>query len=141
MNKAGGMRLKIWLVLVAVFALGCVTGAALGGFYQSRAGGRRGGGGEDRARKAEAHFERMRRDLSLTDEQATKVRAVLEETRDDYRRLRSEVQPRFEEPRLKARARIRELLTTEQRQKFDALAAERDARRDARRRDEQPQQR
>ena len=129
MNGAGGMRLKIWLVLVAVFALGCVTGAALDGLYRSRAGGRGGHGEEDRARKAEAHFERMRRELGLTDEQAAKVRAVLDETRDEYRRLRAEVRPRFEEPRLKARARIRELLAPEQQQKFDALAAERDAQR------------
>lgn len=128
MNGAGGLRLKIWLVLVAVFALGCVTGAALDGVYRSRANGR-GGRGEDEHRKSEAHFERMRRELSLTDEQATRVRAVLDETRDEYRRLRAEVRPRFEEPRLKARARMRELLSAEQQQKFDALAAERDAQR------------
>jgi Spy/CpxP family protein refolding chaperone len=138
MRGAGSMRLKIWLVLVAVFALGCVTGAALDGLYRSRAGGRAGRGEEDRARKAEAHFERMRRELSLTDEQAAKVRAVLDETRDEYRRLRAEVRPRFEEPRLKARTRIRELLAPEQQQKFDALAAERDAqRREAQRREDE----
>ena len=126
MTGAGGLRLKIWLVLVAVFAFGCVTGAALAGVYRSRAGVR---GGEDRARKSEADFERLRRELSMTDEQATRVRAVLDETRDEYRRLRAEVRPRFEEPRLKARARMRELLSPEQQQKFDALAAERDAQR------------
>lgn len=128
MNGAGGVRLKIWLVLVAVFAFGCVTGAALDGLYRSRAGVREGRGGDER-RKSEAHFERMRRELSLTDEQAARVRAVLDETRDEYRRLRAEVRPRFEEPRLKARARMRELLSAEQQQKFDALAAERDAQR------------
>ena len=128
MNGAGGLRLKIWLVLVGVFALGCVTGAALDGVYRSRAGGRM-GRGEEEHRKSEAHFERMRRELSLTDEQAARVRGVLDETRDEYRRLRAEVRPRFEEPRLKARTRIRELLSAEQQQKFDALAAERDAQR------------
>ena len=140
MNRAGGLRLKIWFVLVAVFAFGCVTGAALDGLYRSRAGGREGRGGEeDHARKSEAHFERMRGELGLSEEQAAKVRAVLDETRDEYRRLRAEVRPRFEEPRLKARARIRELLAPEQQQKFDALAAERDARREreAQKRDEQ----
>jgi Spy/CpxP family protein refolding chaperone len=112
MNGAGNVRLKIWLVLVAVFAFGCITGAALDGLYRSRANGRAGRGGEEeRARKSEANFERMRRELGLTDEQATRVRAVLDDTRDEYRRLRAEVRPRFEEPRLKARARIREVLT------------------------------
>ena len=136
MSGAGGLRLKIWLVLVAVFAFGCVTGAALDGLYRSRAG-RRVERGEDERRKSEAHFERMRRELGLTDEQAARVRSVLDETRDEYRRLRAEVRPRFEEPRLKARARIRELLSSEQQQKFDALAAERDAQR----REEQQQRR
>ena len=124
-----GVKVKIWLVLAAVFALGCVTGAALGGLYHSRAGSRSGREGRD----AE-HFEKMRKELSLSEEQATRVRAVLEETRNEYRALRTELRPRFDEPRLRARARIRELLDEGQRRKFDARAAEIDARRDGRER-------
>ena len=120
----GSTRFKIWLVFVAVFALGCVTGAALDGLYHSRAGSRSGRGRDD-----EEHFARMRRELNLTDEQAAKVRAVLDETRNEYKQLRSELRPRFEEPRLRARSRIRELLSDEQRQKFDAVVAQRDAER------------
>jgi hypothetical protein len=126
-----GVKVKIWLVLAAVFALGCVTGAALGGLYHSRANSR---GGRD-GREAE-QFEKMRKDLGLSDEQATRVRAILEETRNEYRALRTELRPRFDEPRLKARARIRETLDEGQRRKFDARAAENDARRGERRREE-----
>jgi Spy/CpxP family protein refolding chaperone len=126
----GSRRIKIWIVFVAVFALGTVTGAALDGVYRSRASaGRR--GDEEHKRDAGAHFDKMRRDLNLTDEQATKIRGVLEETRNEYRNLRAELRPRFDEPRLKARARIRELLDEGQRQKFDAVTAEMDAKRDA----------
>jgi Spy/CpxP family protein refolding chaperone len=135
MTLGGNVKLKIWLVLVAVFALGAATGAALGGLYQSRAGSRQHGDKQRDGRGGpEAQFERMRRELKLTDEQATKVRAVLEETREEYRRLRTELRPRFEEPRLRARARMRELLTPEQQQLFDRHAAERDARREERER-------
>jgi Spy/CpxP family protein refolding chaperone len=127
----GSTRIKIWIVFAVVFALGTVTGAALDGVYRSRASVGRRGGDEERKRDAGAHFDKMRRDLNLTDEQATKVRAVLDETRNEYRSLRAELRPRFDEPRLKARARIRELLDEAQRQKFDAVTAEMDAKRAA----------
>jgi Spy/CpxP family protein refolding chaperone len=130
----GSTRVKIWIVFAVVFALGCATGAALDGVYRSRAANR---SGEDRKHEAEEHFEKMRSDLSLTDDQATKIRAVLDETRNEYRQLRTELRPRFDEPRLKARARIRELLNDDQRKKFDAITAQMDAKRDEQKREEE----
>ena len=126
----GSTRLKILLVLVAVFLLGGVTGASLASFYRLRDGHdrseRRKGGGnrEDRI------FESMRRDLSLTEQQATEIRVILEQTHNDYRALRAEVRPRYDSVRQNARTRIRALLTPEQQKLFDARAAARDARRD-----------
>ena len=125
MTLQGHTRLKVWLVLVVVFVLGSITGAALTGLYRSRASA-------DRPEKAmHDRFEKMRRELNLTDEQTTQIRAILDETRNDYRKLREELRPRFEEPRQKARARIRALLTPEQQQKFDALVAQQDAQRES----------
>jgi Spy/CpxP family protein refolding chaperone len=72
----------------------------------------------------------MRTELNLTDQQTAAVRTILDETRNEYRAVRKELRPRFEEPRLKARARIRALLTPEQQQKFDAMVAQQDAQRD-----------
>ncbi len=126
MTLAGRTRLKIWLVLVAVFVLGCVTGVALTGLYRSRASS----GTESRERAMHERFERMRRELNLTDQQTATVRTILDETRNEYRALRTELRPRFEEPRLKARSRIRALLTPEQQQKFDAMVAQQDAQHD-----------
>ena len=117
-------RLKIWLVLVAVFVLGSVTGAALTGLYRSRASGDR---PEARERAMHERFEKMRQQLNLTDQQTTAVRAILDETRNKYRALKTELRPRFEEPRQKARARIRALLTPGQQQKFDAMVVQQDA--------------
>jgi Spy/CpxP family protein refolding chaperone len=75
-------------------------------------------------------FEKMRTELKLTDEQTKAVQAIIDETRNEYRALRTELRPRFEEPRQKARARIRALLTPEQQQKFDGMIAQQDAQRD-----------
>jgi Spy/CpxP family protein refolding chaperone len=126
MTIAGRTRLKIWLVLIAVFVLGCVTGVALTGLYRSRASG----GTESRERAMHERFERMRTELNLTEQQTTAVRTILDETRNEYRALRAELRPRFEEPRMKARSRIRALLTPEQQQKFDAMVAQQDAQHD-----------
>ncbi len=123
MTLTGRTTLKIWLVLLVVFLLGSVTGAALTGLYRSRAGGAE-------ARDGAKRFEKMRTELNLTDQQTTSVRTILDETRNEYRTLRTELRPRFEEPRMKARAKIRALLTPEQQQKFDALVAQQDAQHD-----------
>ena len=127
MTLTGRTTLKIWLVLVVVFVLGSVTGATLTGLYRSRASGDR---PEARERAKSERFEKMRRELSLTDQQTTSVRAILDETRNEYRALRTELRPRFDEPRQKARARIRALLTPEQQQKFDAMVVQQDAKHD-----------
>ena len=120
MTMPGQTRLKVWLVLVVVFVLGSVTGSALTGFYRSRAGA-------DHSRN---RFEKMQHDLSLTEDQTKSVSTILDETRNEYKSLRAELRPRFEEPRQKARTRIRALLTPEQQQKFDAMVVQQDAQRE-----------
>lgn len=123
MTLQGHTRLKVWLVLIVVFVLGSITGAALSGLYRSRANGRSETSPHER-------FEKMRRDLNLTDEQTKSVSAILDDTRNEYRALRAELRPRFEEPRQKARTKIRALLTPEQQLKFDAMVAQQDAQRE-----------
>ncbi len=124
MSMQGHTKLKIWLVLLIVFVLGGVTGAALGGLYRSRAS-------SERPEKAmHDRFEKMRRELNLTDEQTKAVSNILDETRNEYRALHTELKPRFDEPRQKARAKIRALLSAEQQGKFDAMVAQRDAHRE-----------
>lgn len=126
-----GTRLKLWLAVSIVFALGCATGALLDSAYRLRAGAARGEARGGKRGDPEYIFERMRRDLDLDERQATEVRKILDETRNEYRSLRSEARPRFDAIRQSARTRIRALLTPVQQQRFDARAAELDARRDA----------
>lgn len=123
-------RLKIWLVVLGVFVLGCLTGAALDSAYRLKSGhdrreargGRRGGGKQD-------IFDSMKRDLNLSEQQSTEIRAILDQTRNDYRALRAEVRPRYDALRQNSRTRIRALLNAEQQQLFDAKVAQHDAER------------
>lgn len=127
MTERGRTLLKIWLAVVGVFILGCVTGISLDSVYRLRASNARQERGK--GRDTDEIFERMKRDLSLNDQQAAQIRTILEETRNEYRQLRAEVRPRYDAVRQSARTRIRALLTPEQQQKFDARVAEHDARR------------
>lgn len=126
MNKKSGAPLKTWLVLVAVFILGCITGVGLSGVYRSKANA---SFRDSRSHDRQAMFERIRNDLNLNAEQSEQIQKVLEETTSDFRALRGELRPRYQEMRLKARSRMRAVLTTEQQQKFDSLMAEIDAQR------------
>ena len=127
MNEKSNGRLKTWLVLVTVFLLGAVTGVGLSGVYRSKANASFRNGG---ARNHQAMFERIRNDLSLNTEQSKEMQKVLDETAGEFRTLRGELRPRYEELRLKARGRMRAILTADQQQKFDSLMAELDARRE-----------
>lgn len=123
MTLQGNARLKIWLVLLSVFALGCVTGALLDSAYRLHRQQMHGFRGE-----REPIFEDLRRDLNLNDQQAAQVRAILEETQNEFRQLRAEVRPRYDALRQQAREKIRAVLTPEQQKRFDAKVAEQDAR-------------
>lgn len=129
MTPLGLTRLKIWLVVVGVFILGCVTGASLDSLYRLRASGdgvrNEHGGPRDKGHR----FEEMKRDLNLNDQQATAIQGIIEQSREKYRALRKETSPRFDAVRKEAQAQIRALLNPEQQQRFDAEIAKREARR------------
>ncbi len=127
----GRTRIKVWLVLIGVFLLGSVTGASLAGVYHLHRGDDRHEGGARR----EAFFEKMRSDLNLTDEQATQIKTILEETRSQFQSLQAEARPRFDSIKQKERARIRGILNSDQQQRFDQITARHDAMREQRDRD------
>ena len=122
MINQGNTTLKVWLVLVVVFVLGSFTGGAVTGFYRTMSRPER--------NAPRDKMEKLHRDLNLTDDQVKSVSTILDETRNEYKALRTELKPRFDEPRQKARIRIRALLTAEQQQKFDAMVAQVDAQRE-----------
>ena len=95
----GSNRLKLWLAVAAVFALGCTTGALLDSAYRLRVDAARGQGREEGRvgrRSPEQVLDKMRRDLDLDERQAAEVRKVVDESRNEYRSLRDEARPRFD---------------------------------------------
>lgn len=128
----GKTRLKVWLVLLGVFALGGVTGAAIDGVYRMRSLARQDG----KQQNHQAKFEKMRSELGLSDEQAAQINTIINETRNEFRALRTEARPRYNAIRQKERERIRTVLTPEQQRKFDEMIARKDAAREKHERDE-----
>lgn len=119
MTMQGKTRLKVWLVLVTVFVLGSVTGAALDGVYRMRTSAT-----HDKGGRRQAYFDKMRRELNLTNEQATQVITILDESGNEFLATRQ-----------KKRERIRAVLNPEQQQKFDQMIARKDAAREKHDRD------
>lgn len=129
MNSQRKARLKIWAAFLIVFALGAVTGVSLAGIYRSR----------DKAtasnsvaavsmRDTDAYFETLKRELTLSDEQASSMRAILDRTRDDYKSVCADVRPRYDVVRERARSQMRAVLAADQQERFDSIVTQEDCR-------------
>lgn len=113
--------MKRWQALVALaglFALGVVSGSLGAHLYYARA--------LDRPPEPPPFFggrigPRLERHLELTPEQGEQLRAILAETRREAESLRRDLAPRMREVMESSERRIRELLTPEQRERFEGL--------------------
>jgi len=115
-------RLKGTLLLLLAFGLGLVGGAVGFGVYHTRFGDWR--APRDAARFQERILSRLTKELGLRSEQRQKVEAVLEETSQEFSKLREEIGPKFRDLRNGAQERIRAVLDAAQQAKFDKLAQE-----------------
>jgi len=118
---------KAWVAFLVVFALGGVTGASLDRIYRLRAGAPTPVVTVS-IRDTDAYFETLRRELTLTEDQSSGIRAVLERTRDDYKAVCADVRPRYDVVREKARGQMRALLTVDQQSRFDSIVTAEDCR-------------
>ena len=119
-------RIKGYLVIVGVFLVGTMAGAAGATAWVER--GYADLLNEDRRTQREARRLRaLSRELELTAEQEQKVRSVMQSHRDEHARLTREMFDRCGESvrRHKATidAEIRAVLRPEQQKRFDELAA------------------
>ena len=71
--------------------------------------------------RAERFFNRLARQLSLSNEQRKQARMIFDAQRDEMRRVRAEVFPKFQRLQEAARKEIRKILTPEQQVKFDEM--------------------
>ena len=114
-------RTKAVLLAVAILAAGFVCGAVADRWVLLRGGplvGPRPGGPLREGR----FVGRFARHLDLTEEQQQKIRSILDEGRESTRAMQTDVRTRMEEVRRETHSRIREMLTDEQREKFDRMS-------------------
>jgi Spy/CpxP family protein refolding chaperone len=110
-----------WLALLALaglFLLGVVSGGLGAHLYYARSLERPPGPPPFFAGAMGARLERQ---LDLTPEQARQLRRILDDSRREAEAMRRELAPRMREVMERSEARISELLTPEQRQRFAEL--------------------
>jgi len=118
---------KAWVAFLIVFALGGVTGASLDGIYRLRATTSSPAPAVS-IRDTDAYFETLKRELALSEDQSSAMRAVLDRTRDDYKAVCADVRPRYDVVREKARHQMRALLSADQQPRFDQIVTAEDCR-------------
>ncbi|HEU4710119.1 MAG TPA: periplasmic heavy metal sensor [Pyrinomonadaceae bacterium] len=123
MDKVAKNRWQVRIAAMIIFVLGFAAGIAALNVYRGVVRG--GGGPRDR-------FEQMAERLNLNADQKTKVQQILGDTREQLRALHRESEPRVNEIRGQADARLQEVLTPEQWQKFQTMRSEMRGRRGGR---------
>jgi hypothetical protein len=126
--KQTNAQLKVWGAFILVFALGSVTGASLDGMYRLRATNAAPTAPVVSLRDTDNYFETLKRELTLSADQATAIRAVLDHTRDEYKAVCADVRPRYDTVRERARTQMREMLTADQQPRFDSIITAEDCR-------------
>lgn len=129
MNDQNKMWLKVWSIAAVIFALGCVTGAAVDGLYRTRT--KPPEVSQTAAvsmRDTEAYFATLQRELALDEEQSSAMHAILDKTREEYKAVCADVRPRYDVVRERARTQMRGLLSAEQQPRFDSIVTAEDCR-------------
>lgn len=126
--KQSNAQLKAWGAFLLVFALGGVTGASLDGMYRLRGANSAPTAPVVSIRDTDTYFETLKRELTLSADQATAIRTVLDHTRDEYKAVCADVRPRYDTVRERARSQMRELLTSDQQPRFDSIITAEDCR-------------
>jgi Spy/CpxP family protein refolding chaperone len=72
------------------------------------------------------HMAMFTRDLNLNPDQQNQIQAILNDTRARYGGLHEKLDPEYEQVRHEGRERIRQVLTPEQRPKFEELLRQMD---------------
>ena len=115
MNQVIKTRWQVRFAAAIIFVLGFAAGILALNVYRSWA--RNMGGPRDR-------FEQMSQRLNLNEDQKTKVQQIFADTREQLTTLRKESEPRFEQIRTQADERLRQVLSPEQWQQFQAMRDE-----------------
>jgi len=122
-------RARVWfsLFVLAVFCVGLALGLVLGrrmapipgeaGIFMGPGGGR--GGLPGRAGRGGMLIDRLDRELQLTPDQRTRVRAIFDARRSRLEALQRDIAGRAEQEHRDLQTELRTVLTPDQQQRFD----------------------
>jgi Spy/CpxP family protein refolding chaperone len=107
---------RILTTLVLVFLAGAAVGAVSmrTGLHQRL----HRGGGYWQSEKAEFSYNRLKRELNLTPEQSERLKTIL----DDFVKYHDDLEAQIEDVRATGRNRIVQILTPDQRKRFEQLS-------------------
>jgi Spy/CpxP family protein refolding chaperone len=111
MNEVAKNTWQVRIAAMIIFVLGFAAGILALNVYRGLA----------RNAPPRDRFEVLAERLDLNADQKTKVQQILGDTREQLRALRRESEPRVNEIRSQADARLQEVLTPEQWQKFQTM--------------------
>jgi Spy/CpxP family protein refolding chaperone len=116
MDANRGSR-KAFLLVLLVFALGIALGAVGMRVVATRVLAAR----SQQASSVPSRVALFTRDLDLNADQQKQIQAILTETRARYAEIHRQADPEYETARQEGREKIREILTPEQKPKFEDL--------------------
>jgi Spy/CpxP family protein refolding chaperone len=116
MEKTSQGSRKAFLLVLLVFALGIGLGAVGTYVVTTRVLAAR-----PQQATVPNRVAMFTRDLNLNPEQQKQIEAILTETRARYAEIHSQADPEYEKARHEGREKIRQILTPEQRPKFEDL--------------------
>jgi len=128
MSETRSVRRQAAIWVTAVFILGAALGGVFGymfGHHSVAASAVPKSEPERRAKRVE----QMTKDLSLTPEQGQKLDAILSQLHGEYKVLHEQNDAQLDQARQRGRNRIREILTPEQKPKFEEFIKKMDAER------------
>ena len=113
---------RILTTLVLVFLAGALAGAI--GMQEGLHAQLHRGAAYWRGDKAEFSYQRLKTDLNLTPEQSERLKTIL----DDYVKYHEDLEAQIEDVRATGRTKILQILTPEQRKRFEKLSEQLPAR-------------
>ncbi len=117
------MKRRVIVYFIVTFLLGALAGAGGGSLYRKY--GRHG----RRAPTRQDVVQHLKQGLSLTDEQSGRVQQIIDEMREKHGEIHGNSEQQHAAMRESTREQIREVLTDEQRERFEAMVEKFDKRR------------
>ena len=118
------LKLKAFLLVVVVFALGLVLGASLATTIVSRKLAAAGPPKDPRHRMMDTFKTR----LSLSPSEEEKLQVIFDDAHQQFKALHATVKPQFDAIRGQMRNKIREILDDKQKKEFEVMIQEFDRR-------------